>query len=405
MGIYSYFATDAGGHGVRGTIAAESPRQARDQLRSQGLVPQTLAERLATVQAAPLWSVSFWVQRPNPAEVAAVLRELGLLLSVGVALHDALKVLLAQHGRSRCRTTLLQLGEQVAAGVSLTQALAAHPDVFDPLVLQMVDVGERSGHLDQTLSQLTEFLDRRLLWQDRLLTALLYPAIVLASALFVSIFLMTVIVPSLLSSLVEAGRTLPWPTWMLQWWSSLLVIHWPELTVGGVGLVGMMGWWLRSERGQWTWHRWLLRWPVIGPLAHKQALTRLSLVLTVLLRSGIEVLQALELAARSCDNLVLRQGLSAACGAVRTGAELGPALERAGVFSPLEIQIFAIGQQTGRLEEMLEKLAADYDRQVVTLAARLTSLVEPALIVLLSVLVGFILFATILPILDAGNVL
>ena len=149
----------------------------------------------------------------------------------------------------------------------------------------------------------------------------------------------------------------------------------------------------------------MLGMPLVGTLARRQALARCALVMATLLRSGIVFLQALEIAGRCTRNVVLREALASAGEAVRAGREIGPALERTEVFPPLVVQVFAVGQQTGQLEEMLERLARDYDRQVAILASRFASALEPVLIVGLATIVGFILFATVLPILEAGNVL
>jgi type II secretory pathway component PulF len=228
---------------------------------------------------------------------------------------------------------------------------------------------------------------------------------VFAASVGVTIFLMTVVVPMLLDNLVEAGRRLPWPTRVLKGLSDLLLHYGGWLAVAAaLGLLAV-GSAANTEAGRLLWHRLVLRVPIIGVMVQKQTLSRMAMVVSTLTRSGIVLLRAMEIAARSCGNLVIRSALEQSRQEVQAGREIGHALERTGAFPPLVIQVFAVGQQTGHLDEMLERLAADYDRQVAVSSTRLASALEPILILVLAVLVGFIMFATVLPILEAGNVL
>jgi general secretion pathway protein F len=326
------------------------------------------------------------------------------LLGVGIPVTDAIDTL-AQQQRGGYRTALLLLRDRVSAGAGLAEAMAEQPDVFDPLSIRMVEVGENSGTLEAVLEQLAGFKERASELKDRVLTALLYPAIVFTVSLAVSIFLMVVVVPMLLTNLLEAGRKLPWPTRVLKAMSDLLVergwIPFIIVVVCGGALLA----WLRTTRGRRMWHRFLLRLPLIGSMARKQTIARIALVLSTLIRSGIVYLKAVEIVVRSTSNVVFREALEQSANDVASGIEISRSLEKTGVFPPLVVHIFSVGQQSGRLEEMLERLATDYDRQVASSSARLASAFEPLLILTLAVFVGFILFATLLPILEAGNVL
>jgi type II secretory pathway component PulF len=233
----------------------------------------------------------------------------------------------------------------------------------------------------------------------------MYPALVLLMSMGVGMFLMTIVVPMLLDNLLDAGRPLPWPTRLLKglsdtiryqgWWLALVVL------CAIAGLVAV----LRTNRGRLVWHRLTLRAPLLGPMAQKQEIARVAIIVSTLMKSGIVFLQALETAARSTKNGVIGRALLQGRDAVMAGRDIGDALAPTGVFPPMVIQIFAVGQQSGKLEEMLDRLAETYERQVNSLATRLAAALEPILIVFLSIFVGFILFATILPILEAGNVL
>ncbi|HUY31650.1 MAG TPA: type II secretion system F family protein [Pirellulales bacterium] len=400
MAIYAYQAVDAACAVVRGTVAADGPRQARDQLRRRGLAVQSMRE--AAARQGARWKAP-WSRRYG-SKVTATVRELATLLGVGIPLTDAIDTL-ARQERGGFRTALLLLRDRVSAGVGLAEAMAEQGDVFDPLSVRMVEIGENSGTLEAVLEQLAGFKERAGELKDRVLSALLYPAIVLAVSLAVTIFLMVVVVPMLLSNLLEAGRTLPWPTRLLKGTSDLLVERgWLPLSVLALAVVATAVA-VRTRSGRRAWHRLLLKIPLIGPMARKQTIARMALVLATLIRSGIVYLKAVEIVVRSTSNVIFREALEQSGREVGAGQDISRALERTGVFPPLVVHIFSVGQHSGRLEEMLERLARDYDRQVASSSARLASALEPLLILTLALFVGFILFATLLPILEAGNVL
>ena len=300
---------------------------------------------------------------------------------------------------------LAQLRDKVAAGTSLTDAMREQPHVFEPLTIHMVEVGENAGNLDVVLDQLADFRERYVQFKDRVITALFYPLVVLGMGLCVSLFLMTFVVPMLLDNLLEAGQTIPLPTRILKAGSDVLRGHGLWLAIGSVVLV--FGWiaMLRTAAGKRMWHTLLLKLPLFGNLVRKQEIARASLILATLMESGIVFLHALEIATRAVKNVVLQQCFTAIHDQVKAGRDIGEAMERTTLFPPLVVQIFTVGQQTGKLETMLARLAGDYERQVSSLTLRLATIMEPVLIVCLAVFVGFILFATMLPILEAGNVL
>jgi type II secretory pathway component PulF len=401
MAVFNYEALTPQGAIEKGTLAADSSRQARDILRDRGLTLKQVVPGLA-VRSTMLGL--FRRKKRSAARLSSMVQDLSTLLTAGILLTEALDTLIRQH-RGRFKTALMLVRDRVMAGASLAQAFGEQEDVFDELSVRMVEVGENSGTLDVVLEQLAEFKDRSLQLKDRVLTALLYPFIVLVVSLGVCLFLMVGVIPMLLANLIEAGRPLPWPTRVLKGASDALLHHGFSVAVGIAVLCVAAVILVRTPRGRRIWHRALLRVPVLGSMALKQSISRIAFIMSTLIRSGIEYLSALEIAARSTRNVILREALEQSGTDVRDGRDIGPALERANVFPPVVVQIFTVGQQSGRLEEMLDRLAAKYDRQVASASARLAAALEPVLIVTLAVFVGFILFATMLPILEAGHVL
>ena len=400
MPVYSYQALSAQATVVRGTITADNPRSARESLRSRGLLVESVAERKS-------FSVGDWwrIRKSRHANKrVAFVRELSTLLAAGIPLLEALDSQIKQY-RGGFRTCLMLIRDQVASGGTLADAMRKQPEVFDNLSIQMVEVGEHSGTLDQVLEQLGEFSEKHLQLKDRVTNALFYPLTVFVLSVGVGMFLMTVVVPMLLDNLLESEQSIPWPTMLLKTISDAIREHGLWIGLGFVlAVVGLIVA-LKTQVGRRLWHRLLLRIPVLGSMARKQEIARAALIIATLLKSGIVLLKAMEIAGRSMKNVVLRDAMVASREAITSGQEIGPALEATERFPPTVVQIFAVGQQSGKLIEMLERLAENYERQVTSLSSRLATLLEPILIVGLALFVGFILFATVLPILEAGNVL
>ncbi len=401
MAVFTYRATTATAQAVSGTLVADTPRQAREQLQERGLTVRSVVPKAQRGTATAPWRAR-WGRRRNGARAVGFTRDLATLLAVGVPLADGIGTL-GEQAAGPFRAVLLQLQDRVASGASLATALAEQPGAFDDLDVALADVGEAAGNLDVVLDRLAEFKEARSAVRNRVGTALIYPAIVFVVAVGVSVLLMTFVVPKLLAPLVESGQPIPPITRVVKalsdalvqyWWAGLLVVI--GVTAGGAYAIG-------TPRGRAAWERFMLRVPLLGDAARKQAIARLAMVLAVLLRSGIVFVRAVEIAARTTSNGVLRDALGRLAVAVTSGSDVAAAVRDSGAFPPMVVQMFAVGQQSGRLEDMLDRLAADYDRQVRTLTSRLTAVLEPALILLLVALVGSIALATLLPMLEAAD--
>lgn len=417
MAVFAYKALDTDQSVVAGTLLADSPRQARDSLRGRGLVVQEVAvarlngRQHAAARLLPWnWSSSLAAKKTigggtrSQGQIVAFVRELSTLLGVGIPLLEAIDTIIKQH-KGRFRLVLQQLRDQVAAGVSLAEAMAQQPAVFDDFCLNLVEVGENAGNLDVALTRLAEFKERSAQFRGKITNALLYPAIVFCMAIAVSIFLMTYVTPKLLSGLIEAGRPIPLATRIVKGFSDLLLSKGWLIAIVVVLVAAILGWLWRTPGGRLRFHRLQLRTPLLGDLIRKQAISRIAMVMAALMRSGIVFVRAIQITQRTTANLVIREALARCEAAVHAGQDIAQALEDTGAFPPTVVQVFAVGEQSGRLEEMLDRLALDYDHQVNTATGRLTTVLEPLLIIFLVLMVGLIAFATVLPMLEAGNVL
>ena len=399
MPEFSYSGVNSTRSLVKGTIVADSPRQARDQLRGQGLAVRSLKESHAA--RSHRWYPS-WAARRARLQWTIGSHELSMLLSAGIPLLEALDTLAAQH-RGLFRTAIVRVRDRVASGTALAAAMAENAEVFDVASIRLIEVGENAGTLETVLEQLSDYKQRMSQLGDKVITALLYPAFLVVFGMFATIFLMTWVLPPLLENLQETVKVLPWPTRVAKALSDLVVGYGLWLLLGLAIAIGIVISVVRSKAGK-AWLDWfLLRLPIIGPMLVKQNVSRIAMIVGLLSRSGLTLPSAVQLAATSINNSVLRAALETACEDMASGKELSESLERSGVFPPLAVRVFSVGRDTGKLDDMLTRLSDDYNQQLGVASARLTALIEPVLILVLAVFVGFLLLATILPILQAGN--
>ncbi len=404
MPVFAYEARNEANRTVKGTVAGDSPRQARQMLRDQGLKIVSINQQEAKKPSRAGRLLPFSSRKKFTALVSNFTGELATLLSVGVALHEALETLSLQY-KGKFRDVILHLTEAVTSGRSLGDAMMDQPNVFDNLAIKMVQVGENTGRLDQSLRQLSEFQRRALSFKDKVLSAMLYPLIVLGVSMIVTIFLMAVVIPMLLENLIDADRPLPWPTKILKFASDSLVQHgwWLAAVLVAVAMAIAIA--VRTEKGKRTWYRILRKVPLFGKLGAKQEIAKVSLVISTLMKNGIEFLNAMKIAKGASKNPLLRDALESCEQNVQSGRDIGQAIKATDYFPPMVTQVFTVGQKSGKLDEMLFQLSQDYDEQVETVSGRISTTIEPILILGLSIFVGFVLFATLLPVLEASNVL
>ena len=398
MPVYSYVAFDLDERYLNGTIVADTPRQARDQLRGRGMMVERLQEQAVRR--------SLWRRRTGKTAQGAVtqlISDLATLLQAGIGLLEALRTLQRQH-RGRLRAVIQQLFDDVSAGMGLAQAMERQTAYFDSMCVSIVTVGQNTGSLEDALNRLTEYRAKASQLRSRVITAMIYPAVVGVIGLAVTVFLMTYVVPNVLGSLKQSGKPLPAVTEAVMSVSQFLRNWWWLLLAGGAALAAAGAAALRRPRWRLAFDRMVLRLPVMGPLLRMEITARLASVLSALLRSGLQFIEAVRITRQTVSNTAFRHALEQYEEAVAAGRDVAGPLEASGVFPPVVVQVAAVGQQAGELESMLEKLAAAYDRNVTVATGRLAAVIEPLLIVLLAAMVGVVALATILPLLEVSNV-
>ncbi|MCP4589431.1 MAG: type II secretion system F family protein [bacterium] len=411
MAVFSYRAVNPAGQPQAGTLVADTPAEARRLLRARGLRIQRFAEalrrtpsvsRVGTRLVATIWDGASASRRAE--RVAEFARHLALLLRTGVPLAEGLDVLIGQT-TGTWETVLGDVRDRVNRGSSLVDALGAHPRWFDALFLSAARVGEQAGALDSALGQLALYLKDQGTLRQRLTTALVYPMILATMGVGVVLFLMSYVIPQLLVVLQSSGRPLPTSTAMLKALSDALVAYWPWLILILLATVGAGSAALSSRRGRGAWHRALLRMPVLGPLLAKTLVARFAQQMAMLLGSGVPFTEAVAAVRRGARNLVLAGELKRIEQAVEAGSDIAPTLIDSRIFPPLVAHLVAVGQNTGELTEMLAQLRTGYETEVDLAITRFTAALEPLLIVVMAAGIGFVIFATLMPILEVTRVM
>ena len=397
MPAFSYVAVDEAGKTRRGVIEAEAPRQARADLRSEGLVP---LEVVSVVSPSKSFQGG---KRIGSAELVLLTRRFALLLEAGLTVEQCLDALIEQAESEAGRRVLAAVRADVLAGHALAAALEQHPASFPEIARALVATGEHSGELAKVMSRLADYLERRGALRQEAGLALLYPGIVAAVALAILVGLLAYVVPQVVDVFERSRQSLPFLTRAMLWWSGLLAEHFAIL--GFLTIVLILGSRLLYAHPavRARVHAALLRTPVIGSLVRGADTARLASTLGILVESGVPLLQALGAGAKVVRNLTLRAAVEDAARHVREGASLHRALAGAKAFPPLFLHLVASGEASGRLAHMLSQAARQQELENANRIRLLTGILEPAIIVAMGVVVLLVVLAVLLPIIEMNH--
>ena len=406
---YKYIAYGLDGHEARGVLESDSPRLARARLREQGLFPLEVALIEAANEARIARSRWFGAGAALPsAELASLTRQLATLIGAGLTIEQTFNALIDQAEGESERQLLASVRGSVLEGQSLAQALTAYPTTFSDLYRTLVNAGETSGKLPEVLLRLADYVEEQQAIKQKLMVAMIYPAIVMVICLSVVIGLMIYVVPQVVGVFESTKQTLPLMTRALLGLSHFVQVtgvFW--LIVGGLA-VFVARWLLRRETNRRRWHLFLLRMPILGRMLRTRDATQLASTLSILASSGIPVLHALNAASGVVGLLPIREALQRATTQVREGIPLSAALkaQQPGankLFPPVMIHLIASGEASGRLSTTLESAARQQQRELETRSAALAALIEPVMIVIMGVIVLSIVLAVLLPIFELNQ--
>ncbi len=398
MTAFRWEAVDAQGRMTQGVLEAASARAARDQLRADGLTPTAVAA--AAVRADSLAHARL----PAPL-VTLTTRQLATLVQSGMPLDQALAAVAEQADDARAASIVAALRMQLASGESLQAALARFPRTFSPLYRGLVGAGAETGRLADVLARLADYLEAREALRQKIVLALIYPAIVTIIAFAVIAVLLTYVVPQVVSVYQQSRQTLPWLTQALIATSAFFrATGWLWLVLGVVAAAAFYAA-NRNSAFRARWHAALLRLPVVGKLARSLDSARFASTLAILVGSGAPLLRSLDAASDVVKMLPLRHAAGAATALVREGVTLSRALKEQGEFPPVLIHLVANGESSGRLGPMLQRAAEELERDAERRLAWLAALLQPALIVIMGAIVLVLVLAVMLPIVSMNQLI
>ncbi len=396
MAQFQYRASDPQGKVVEGTIEAAEVGAVVARLHDRGLIPIRIGAGSDGTKAASRVALpslpSLGRRRVKGHDLLVMTQELSALVSAGLPLDRSLATLAELADNAELKTIITDVLHAVQGGKSLTEALAQHK-IFPPLYVNMIRAGEIGGFLEGVLTRLTEYLERAQHLRDEVRSALTYPILLTAAMGGSMMFLLVYVLPKFSSMFSDLGKTLPLSAQIILGLSDALRTYWwvGLLLIGG-GVFGFR-YWINTPRGRYGWDQWRLRAPVIGLVLRKMEVASLSRTLGTLLKSGVPMMQALGIVKETAGNQVIARALSDVETGVREGAGVAEPLARSGVFPPLAVQMIGVGEETGKLDEMLLRAAEHYDREVRVQIQQFTRLLEPVLILVMGLGVGFIVIS------------
>jgi general secretion pathway protein F len=389
---------------VKGIVDADSSRAARLKLRRTGIFPIELHEEADARAEKREFDFLRLMRRIKLQETAVMVRQLSTLLSAGLPLVESLTAVIEQVPNPALKKIATQVRERVNEGSSLADAFAQHPRVFSSLFVNMTRAGERSGTLEIVLERLADFTEKQVAFRHKIAAAMVYPILMTFVGIGVLGFLLGYVIPTVTQIFEDLEQTLPLPTLLLMsasdalrrfWWVGLVLVALLLLTIERYG---------RTVAGRLVLDRWKLKAPIFGQLTLKIATARFTRTLAILLKSGVPVLTSLDIVKNVVNNGVLQRIIEEARDNIREGQDIAPPLRRSQLFPPLVTHMIAVGEKSGKLEDMLVRVADTFESEVETSVQGLTSLIEPLMILVMGSVVGFIALSILLPIFQINQI-
>ena len=404
MPAFRYKALNAEGKLVKGVLEGDSDRQVRAILRERRLKPVAVESAgSAVAMAGRDWRSVFTQTKVSTAELALLTRQLATLIQSNMPIDESLRATAEQSRKPRIKALMLQVRARVAEGHTLAYALSEYPAVFDDMYRAMVSAGEHAGFLAQVLMQLADYTERRQYTQQKLMMALIYPFILLGVAVSVVVALMVYVVPELVGIFAHTNSQLPPLTVALIAVSDFLQNSGLWLLLSIIVLVFSWGYWVGIEANRKRWHRVLLKLPFASGVVVAMDTARFASTLSILMASGVPLLEGLRIASAVLTNRVLRDDAEAVAIAVEEGGSLHRALGVSGRFPPMMVHMVASGEASGELEQMLERSATNQERELEMTMGTVSALFEPLMVVFMGGMVLTIVLAILLPIFDLNS--
>ncbi|MFT5117000.1 MAG: general secretion pathway protein F [Kiritimatiellia bacterium] len=407
MGAFRYQAMNTSGKLIKGTLEGDTERQVRTQLRQQQLKPVSVEKISAgkvTKNSDSLFSSSkTFSTRIGVKDLSLFTRQLASLVQSAMPLAESLQAVAKQNRKEAVKNVVLQVRSRVLEGLSLAQALGDYPRIFDTMYCAMVNAGEQAGFLGPVLERLSEYAETSHAARQQLKSAMVYPLILLIVCIGIVVALMVLVVPQLTSVFTRAKQALPWATEVLISTSNFLQDYGLLCMALIVGLIFSSQAWLRSKENKRKWDQLLLKLPVIKHIIVESDSSRFASTLSMLISSGVPLLNSLRISSQTMSNQILREKAEQAAVTVEGGSSLHRALDKTDIFPPLMVQMASSGEANGTLAEQLDYSAKSQQRDLDLQISTALTIIEPVTIVFMGVVIGFIMFAIIIPIVNMSD--
>ncbi|HBR14599.1 MAG TPA: pilus assembly protein PilC [Candidatus Omnitrophica bacterium] len=401
MPTFKYVAKNPDSRTITGMIAADNKTAVIEELRKRKLIIISLAETKTPVLA----KTSFRSKKVRADEIVIFSRQLATMVDAGLPIIQGLDALQDQVSHPLFKKVLGTVKEDIQHGSSLSAAFSKHPQVFDTLFTNMVKVGETGGVLSTILDRISTYMEKTLRLKRKVKAALTYPAVVVTMAIIITVVLLVKVVPTFAGIYDSFNHELPAMTQVLISVSNILKKQLLWVVGGLIIIVFVLKRWHATEKGGLVIDRAILKMPIFGDLLRKVAISRFSRTLATLIQSGVPILESLDIVGKTIGNRVLEQVINEVKNTVRAGESIAVPLVKSGVFPPMVTRMISIGEKSGQMEKMLLKISEFYDDQVDAAVDGLTSIIEPLIIGFLGIVIGFIVIALFLPIINITQIL
>lgn len=393
MPVFEYKGKTLGGAAVAGELKAKSKAELQRILRNNKILVNSIARKPSQINLR-------LIRRIKKIHISRFTRQFATMIGAGLPMVQCLEILAQQSESAELRETIDKVKQSVQSGSTLADALSRHKKAFDDLYVSMVEAGEIGGALDQILLRLATYREKADALARKVQGALVYPAVIVTVAVGVTFIMLTYIVPVFAKMFEGLGAELPGPTQMVLAISAFLRGNFLTGVILLILFLIFYRWYSRTDKGRLLIDKLKLKAPLLGSLLRKTAVSRFTRTLGTLISSGVSILDALEITAKTAGNRVIQDAIKRSVVAIAEGETITHPLKETGVFPPMVTQMISVGEKTGGLDDMLHKIADFYDEEVDAAVAALTSIIEPVIIVAMGVVIGGILIAMYLPMFD-----
>lgn len=401
MAIFVYKGLDRTGKEVKSTLNSESMNQAKSKIRTMGIMLIDIKEQKSGANKAK-GSFSFG-DNVSVEELALMTRQLATLTKAKIQLVEALSALMDQTESEKLRVILSEIRGKVNEGVSLAQALSDYPKVFDNVFVNMVEAGEQSGNLEVVLLRLADFTEAQMKLKNRIKGAITYPVVMVVIGFIMFGVIFTVVIPKITKIFKSTGKAVPWMTQLCIDISDLFINYWWLMIIGSFVGYYMFIKYIHTKKGESWWHGLLLKMPIVGELSTMINVSRFCSTLATLLNSGVPILTALQIVKNLVANVHMAKAVDEARVQIKEGGSMAAPLKASGLYPTMVTHMISLGEKSGEIEPMLQIVSENYEDQVNNKLNGLTSVLEPIMMVVMGLAVGFVVFSVVIPMMELNS--